>query len=127
MRVKHCFDLSRVDVHATRDDHVDPPVADVEVALLVPVRDVSHREKSFVQAAAGGIGPVEILGEPVAADHELPRLPNRGLGPVRAHEADLLTGQGGSARSGLAKLVFRPEDGVDAGLGRAIELPHHLA
>ena len=35
------LDLGRVDVHAARDDHVLLAVADVEVALLVRVRDVA--------------------------------------------------------------------------------------
>src|SRR5207253_1804111 len=71
VRVKHGLDLGRIDVHAARDDHVDPPVADVVVALVVSIRHVAYGEVTVAQALARRVRPVVVLGDPAAADHEL--------------------------------------------------------
>ena len=117
------LDLGRVDVHPAADDHVDLAIADVVVALVVAVGDVADAEETVVVAGGGGVGTVEVLGERVVADLELARRSDRDLDAPLVDQADLLARHRGARRARLAELVLGPKDGVDAGLGRAVELP----
>jgi len=53
MREQRSFDLGRVDVDATRDDHVDLAVAEEEIAVLVQVADVADREEPVAPVVGG--------------------------------------------------------------------------
>src|SRR3546814_1827412 len=39
------LDLGRVDVHATRDDHVAPTVAEEQIAIRVEIADIAVRDQ----------------------------------------------------------------------------------
>ena len=60
--VQHGLDLSGIDVDAARDDHVDLPIAQVEVALLVEVADVAWGEQP-VTVGGAALGLVAVIGE----------------------------------------------------------------
>src|ERR1700730_6850976 len=126
MRVEDSLHLCWIDVDAARDDHVDLAIADEVIALIVAIRHIAHREEAVVKALTGGLGSVVVLGQPRVANHELAWFAVAGLAAVWSNEPDLLPGHRGPARTWLAQLVLRPQDGVDAGLGRPVELPEHL-
>src|SRR5207245_6811781 len=104
----HSLDLGRIDVHAARDDHVDPPVADVVVALVVSIRHVAYGEETVAQAVARRVRPVVVLGDPAAADHELTGLADPGFGAVVADQHDLLARHPRAACAGRAQVVRGP-------------------
>src|SRR5262245_23195304 len=58
MLLESGLDLSRVDVHATGDDHVCLAVADVQITFVVPVGNVAHRVEV---ATAGRVVAVLLL------------------------------------------------------------------
>ena len=73
------LDLGRVDVHAAGDDHVGLAVADVVVALVVPVGDVAHGVEIAVRRGLVAFRLLVVLVEdPGGPDVELAGMP----GPV---------------------------------------------
>ncbi len=78
-----------------------------------------------MQARAGRVRTLVILGEPRVAHHEFSGLAVGDLRAVRADQPDLLARDGGATRPGLAQLILWPEHHIDTGLGGAVELPHH--
>src|ERR1700742_1594022 len=100
MPVKRRLDLGGGDVHAAGDDHVGLAVTDVQVALVVPVRDVADR----VEVAA----PVRLVARVVLVVGV-----ENGRGP---HED--LAAVVGSGTSDLVTVVVEEPD-LDAGSRRA--------
>src|SRR6478752_5518653 len=62
------LDLGRVDVHATRDDHVGLAVTEEQVALFVQVADVADGEEAVGVVRVVGLGLVALVLE-VAGGH----------------------------------------------------------
>src|ERR1700723_299137 len=83
------LDLRRVDVHPGGDDHVGLAVADIQVALVVPVADVADRV--VVVAAVRLIaGVVLVVGveRDLGPDENLARVVRPGTGDLAAVGAD---------------------------------------
>ena len=55
------LDLARVHVHAASDHHVDRPVGEVEVAVVVEVADVADGERVVAPGASGLVGVVVVV------------------------------------------------------------------
>ena len=124
------LDLGGVDVHAAGDDHVGLAVADVQVALVVPVGDVADR---VVVAAAVRLvaGVVLVVGvERALGPHEyLAGVVGAGAGDLVAvdvEQRDLDAGSRLAAGPRLAHLVRGQQHGVHAELGRPVHLEQRL-
>src|SRR5690349_7868638 len=84
MLLKHGLDFGGVDVHAAGNDHVGLAVADVEVALVVPVGDVAYRVEvpAAVRRIAGVVLVVGVERAP-GPDEDL-------AGMIRSRTGDLV-------------------------------------
>ena len=87
--VDHRLDLGRVDVDPAGDDHVLLAVADVEVALVVEVRDVADRLPLRAVLGELLVGVVVAVHRERRADEQLAPLARGRVGAVVAHDAHL--------------------------------------
>ena len=89
--LKHGLDLGRVDVHATGDDHVGLAVADVQVALVVPVGDVADGVKvTLAVRRVAGVVLVVGVEDALGPDEDLAGVVRPGPGDLVAVVADQL-------------------------------------
>jgi len=70
MDLQRGLDLRRVDVHATRDDHVLLAIAHVVVALVVAIGDVAHRLVAVLLILQELVVLFVVVGEDARALHE---------------------------------------------------------
>src|SRR5690606_33020248 len=87
---QHAVHLGRVDVQATGDDHVLGPAGDVDVTLVVVLRQVAGVQPPAGQCRLRGVRPV------VVADHvrrgpadDLADLAGRDVVALAVHDPDL--------------------------------------
>ena len=122
MLVDHGFDLGRVDVDAARDDHVLLAVADEEVALVVEVRDVTHRLPVRAVLGEAFVGVVVAVHLERGPDEQLTRFAERRFRTVVEDDAHLDRPVGLAARTGFSQLVLRRQDRHHPELGGAVHL-----
>jgi hypothetical protein len=121
MGMQDRLDLRGVDVHPAADDHVVLAVADVDVALVVDVGDVTHGLPAITVADGIGGAVVAVEGQG-AADEELAGFAGGQLLAAGSHDLDLHGAVGPAAGARLPQLVLGRQDRVNAQLGRAVDL-----
>src|SRR5690606_25796378 len=102
MRVDHALDLRRIDVLAPHDDHVRPPVDEVEIALGVEVADVAEGLPAIVGRARGRADIT--IGRSLPArrqEEDVADLARRAVPPVLADDAHAATGGRPTDRAGM--------------------------
>ena len=126
MLLQRRLDLGGVDVHAAGDDHVGLTVADVQVALVVPVRDVADRmEVAAAVRLVAGVVLVVGVERGLGSHENLAGMVRSGTGDLVAvvvEQHDLDAGSRLAAGSWLAHLVLGHQHGVHAELGRPVDL-----
>ena len=76
MLVNNCFDLTRVDIFAARDNHVLQAVQDVEIPVCILIADVSRTKQPVSERKCSFFRIIPITAHDIRApSHQFTRMP----------------------------------------------------